>query len=292
MTERALASPPAMLPLFLRAGAALVPGASALPFIAGGGKEMPDLELVLTDVEVDRDRLAAYDRVCGFSLRDELPSTFVHVLAFPLHLALMTDGSFPFPAVGLVHIENRITQHRPVRLGERLSIRVRATGLEPHPKGRKFSLLSEARVGQELVWEEESVNLRRGGVESADAELAAALPPAPAPATTAEWRLPGDLGRRYASVSGDHNPIHIHPLTAKLFGFPSAIAHGMWTKARCLAALENRLGDAYTVEVAFKRPILLPGKVAFGELDSGDGEISFAVRDARKGTSHLVGAVS
>jgi hypothetical protein len=113
MTERAFASPPGMLPLFLRAGAALVPGASALPFIAGGGKEIPDLELVLTDVEVDGDRLAAYDRVCGFSLRDELPSTFIHVLAFPLHLALMTDGSFPFPAVGLVHIENRITQHRP-----------------------------------------------------------------------------------------------------------------------------------------------------------------------------------
>ena len=291
MTERALASPPAMLPLFLRAGAALVPGASALPFIAGGGKEVPDLELVLTDVEVDRDRLAAYDRVCGFSLRDELPSTFVHVLAFPLHLALMTDGSFPFPAVGLVHIENRITQHRPARLGERLSIRVRATGLEPHPRGTQFSVLSEAWVGQELVWEEVSVNLRRGsgkstagagGVESAPDDST----------TTAEWRLPGDLGRRYASVSGDHNPIHIHPLTAKLFGFPSAIAHGMWTKARCLAALENRLGDAYTVEVAFKRPILLPGKVAFGELDSGDGEISFAVRDARKGTSHLVGAVS
>ena len=247
MTERALASSPGLLPLFLRAGLALVPGASALPFVAGGRKEMPELELVLTDAEIDRDRLAAYDRVCGFSLRDEVPSTFIHVLAFPLHLALMTDGSFPFAPVGLVHIENRITQHRPVRLGERLSIRVRATGLEPHPKGRKFSLLSEARVGQELVWEEESVNLRRGGVESADAELAAALPPAPAPATTAEWRLPGDLGRRYAGVSGDHNPIHIHPLTARLFGFPSAIAHGMWTKARSLAALEGRLPDAYAV---------------------------------------------
>jgi acyl dehydratase len=289
MTERALASSPGLLPLFLRAGLALVPGASALPFVAGGRKEMPELELVLTDAEIDRDRLAAYDRVCGFSLRDEVPSTFIHVLAFPLHLALMTDGSFPFAPVGLVHIENRITQHRPVRLGERLSIRVRATGLEPHPKGRKFSLLSEARVGQELVWEEESVNLRRGGVESADAELAAALPPAPAPATTAEWRLPGDLGRRYAGVSGDHNPIHIHPLTARLFGFPSAIAQGMWTKARSLAALEGRLPDAYAVEVAFKRPILLPGEVAFGENDDGEGGIAFAVHDARRDTPHLVG---
>jgi acyl dehydratase len=294
MTERALSSTPGMLPLFLRAGAALVPGASALPFVAGGGKEIPDLELVLADAdaEVDRDRLAAYDRVCAFSLRDELPSTFIHVLAFPLHLALMTDGSFPFPAVGLVHIENRITQHRPVRLGERLSIRVRATGLEPHPRGRKFSLLSEARVGQELVWEEESVNLRRGGGGSDDAPSSRTSERAQALPVTAEWRLPGDLGRRYASVSGDHNPIHVHPLTARLFGFPSAIAHGMWTVARALAALEGRLPRAYTVEVAFKRPILLPAKVAFAEReDDAEGGISFGVRDARKGSAHLAGSL-
>jgi len=283
-----------MTALFLRAGAALVPGASALPFLPGGSREIPELELVLTDVAVDRDRdrLAAYDRVCAFALRDELPCTFIHVLAFPLQLALMTDGSFPFPAVGLVHIENRITQHRPVRLGERLSIRVRATALEPHPRGRKFSLISEARVGQELVWEEEAVNLKRGSGGSETAaprkETAPARDELP---KAAEWRLPGDLGRRYAAVSGDHNPIHLHSLTARLFGFPSAIAHGMWTNARSLAALASRLPPAYTVEVAFKRPILLPATVAFGERDDGEGGIEFGVRDARKGTPHLVGTV-
>jgi acyl dehydratase len=279
-----------MLPLFLRAGAALVPGASALPFVAGGGKEIPELELVLTDVGVDGDRLAAYDRVCGFSLRDEVPSTYLHVLAFPLQLALMTDAKFPFPAVGLVHIENRITQHRPVRLGERLSIRVHATGLEPHPRGRKFSLVSQARVGQELVWEEESVNLRRGGAKSQAAPSQRAPGEGQALPQTALWRLPGDLGRRYAAVSGDHNPIHVHPLTAKLFGFPSAIAHGMWTKARALAALENRLPPAYTVEVTFKRPILLPGTVAFGERED-DGAIDFGVRATKRDATHLVGRV-
>jgi acyl dehydratase len=292
MSERAFSSPPGMTRLFMRAGVALVPGASALPFVAGGNKEIPELELVLTDVEIDRDRLAAYDRVCGFSLRDEVPSTYIHVLAFPLHLALMTDGSFPFPAVGLVHIENRITQHRPVRVGERLSIRVHATGLEPHPRGKKFSLISQARVGQELVWEEESVNLRRGGGSKASEAAPARPPETEALPTSAQWRLPGDLGRRYAGVSGDHNPIHIHPLTAKLFGFPSAIAHGMWTKARSLAALENRLAAAYTVEVAFKRPILLPSKVAFGEHDAGPGgEIAFGVRAIHEDSTHLVGRV-
>ena len=79
---------------------------------------------------------------------------------------------------------------------------------------------------------------------------------------SAEWRLGGDLGRRYAAVSGDRNPIHLHALTAKPFGFPRAIAHGMWTKARCLAALEGRLPDAFSVDVRFRKPILLPGRVS------------------------------
>jgi acyl dehydratase len=92
-------------------------------------------------------------------------------------------------------------------------------------------------------------------------------------------------------VSGDLNPIHVHPLSARLFGFPSAIAHGMWTKARCLAALEARLPDGYTVEVAFKKPILLPGKVEFCE-QAREGGVAFGVRDPRKGSSHLDGLLT
>jgi acyl dehydratase len=100
--------------------------------------------------------------------------------------------------------------------------------------------------------------------------------------------LGGDLGRRYGSVSGDRNPIHMHALSARLFGFPQAIAHGMWTKARCLAALEARLPDAYTVDVSFRRPILLPSRVTF----SAEGE-RFAVRSARNPeTIHLEGTVT
>ena len=297
MTTRELSSSPSMLAMFARAGAAMVPGASQLPFVAGGrSREIPALTLTLSDVDVDRERLAAYDRVCGFSLRDTLPPTYPHMLAFPLHLALMTDGSFPFGAIGLVHIANSITQRRPVRAGERLSIRVWATKLEPHPRGRQFSIRTEVSADDEIVWEEVSTNLKRGGGDGAEGERAGGERGRPAdeqlPAT-ATWRLPGDLGRRYASVSGDYNPIHIHPLSARLFGFPTAIAHGMWTKARCLAALESRLPDAFTAEASFKRPILLPATVSFasaGEV-SDEGGIRFAVRDADKGTPHLDGRV-
>jgi len=101
------------------------------------------------------------------------------------------------------------------------------------------------------------------------------------------WSLSGDLGRRYGSVSGDRNPIHIHALSARLFGFPQAIAHGMWTKARALAALEP-LPDAYTVDVSFRRPILLPSRVTF----AAEGE-RFEVRSAKTpDTIHLEGTVT
>jgi acyl dehydratase len=315
MTTRELSGSPSMLGLFARAGAragvGAIPLVSRLPFIPGratGDGSIPSLTFALNDVAADHDRLAAYDRVCGFSLKDTLPPTYPHMLAFPLHLKLMTDSSFPFAAIGLVHIENTITQHRAIGVDERLSLKVWATEIEPHPRGRQFAIRTEATVDEEVVWEEVSTNLKRGGgggagdkqaksAKSAKSELddvdLAALP------ATATWRLPGDLGRRYGSVSGDLNPIHIHPLTARLFGFPSAIAHGMWTKARSLAALEPRLPDAFTVEVAFKKPILLPATVEFASDEvapAAAGEqsapVQFGVRDANKGTPHLVGAVT
>jgi acyl dehydratase len=223
------------------------------------------------------------------------------MLAFPLHLKLMTDPSFPFGAIGLVHIHNRITQHRPIDAGETLAIKVWSGPIEPHPRGRQFGIHTEARAGDELVWHEVSTNLRRAGGRSeegnapdnrpqGDPRRGVALEASGLP-ITAVWRLPGDLGRRYGSVSGDLNPIHIHPLTARPFGFPSAIAHGMWTKARCLAALQARLPPAFTVEVAFKRPILLPATVAFAE-GAGENGIAFGVRDKRKDTPHLDGRVT
>jgi len=292
MTIREVGKSPGMLGLYVRAALPLVPGAGRVPLLpVPKGRTLPDLELVLRDARVERERLEAYSEVCGFAGGDVLPPTYPHVLAFPLHMALMTDSSFPFAPIGLVHIENRITVRRAIGAHESLSLRVFPGALEPHPKGRKFSIVTEARAGDDLVWEEVSTMLRRGS--GADA---AARDDAPARGTdalaSAEWEVPADTGRRYAGVSGDRNPIHLYDLTAKLFGFPRAIAHGMWTKARCLAALADALPDAYTVDVAFRKPILLPATVAFAVEEDGAGAMRFSVRDAGKGAPHLDGAVT
>lgn len=287
-----------------KAGVAALPGAGLLPFLPGGGGDIPSLELKGEAAPADLERLAAYSHICGFTLRGAVPATWPHMAAFDLHMRILTDGGFPFGPMGLVHIANEITQHRPIAPEEPLAVSARTSALVSHPKGKAFSLLSEARVGDELVWEERSTMLRRGGGGSPTAdktgERANANPdadrghakPGGVPPVAAWWKLPGDLGARYAGVSGDRNPIHMHSLSAKPFGFPSAIAHGMWTKARCLAALESRLPDSYTVKVRFGKPVLLPNRVGFTTAFAGDDEeIDFYVLPRRGNGTHLTGSI-
>jgi acyl dehydratase len=294
MTVRELSSPPSLTALYPRAVG--VPLLRRVPVVGGASEELPDTELEVRDVETPAERLAAYNEVCGFSREDVLPPTYPHIVAFPLAVRIMAERAFPFPLLGLVHIGNEIVQHRPIGAGEPLTVRVRAQDLAPHDRGTQFAMAAEARVGSELVWSSRNVYLRRhrtpareggpGDGRPAGGGKAAGEREAPAP-VRAHWRVPGDIGRRYGAVSGDRNPIHLHPWSAKLFGMPRPIAHGMWLKARCLAELESTLPDAFTVDVRFKLPLFLPAQVAFGV--EGDG---FEVRDASSGKPHLSGALT
>jgi acyl dehydratase len=276
------------------AGTTVKPVLKRVPGIGGrfGGGEprLPDTELVLRDTEIDRGHLADYDRVCGFSLRDELPATYPHMLAFPLSMQLMTDASFPFPVIGLVHIGNRIEQLRPIRDDEKLTVSVRIENLRPHPKGREFHVLAQASAGGEIVWRSDSTYLRKGGgsEEKADGRTQKAEPEPADP--NALWDVPDDIGRRYAKVSGDSNPIHLRRSTAMAFGMPRPIAHGMWTKARCLAALEGELPESFVVDVAFKLPVYLPSKVAFRTWEAG-GARELSLRSHKDGKPHVTGSV-
>lgn len=283
---RVLERDPAQLPLMIKAALPAVPVLNQVPGVRRTGSSLPDLVLTRHDVQVDRSRVAAYSEVCGFPLKETLPITYPHLLAFPLHLAIMTDGSFPFPAIGTVHLENAITQHRAISPEERLQVTARPANLRPHPKGRVFDIVVDVHSAGELVWESTSTLLRLGRGDKAAPASERTFEEVPAGPVT--WRLGGDLGRRYAAVSGDHNPIHLYGITAKVFGFPRQIAHGMWSKARCLAALDGRLSDAVRVEVSFRKPILLPGTVAFGSHRTGD-TYAFSLTSPKSGAAHLLG---
>jgi hypothetical protein len=277
-----LTSPPSLLPLYAKA--------AATSPLHRGGESLPDSVYTLTDQRIDAAHLASFQRVCGYRVTDVLPPTYLHVLAFPLSVALMTERAFPFPLVGMVHVNNSITLARAVRADEAVDFEVRAAELRPHPTGRQFDLLAQATVEGEVVWSGRSTYLRR---EKSSGEKKSEKRPELDPQTGAASivRVPAHIGRRYGAVSGDRNPIHLHNLTAKAFGFPSAIAHGMWLKARTLATLEGRLPDAFTVDVAFKLPVLLPSAVSVAAAQQNEGW-TLDVRNAKSGKPHLAGTVS
>lgn len=274
---RELTAEPNLPVLFGKAALAGIRRRDGEPVLPAGG-------LARSGVLVDPARLAAYDRVCGFRLTDELPVTAPHLLVFGLQVALMTAADFPFPMIGLVHVANRISQSRPLRADEPLVVRTHTADLRPHERGVQFDLVSEALADGEPVWQETSTYLRRNGSGGGDRSQ---RQDEPIERPDAVWRIFGDTGRRYAEVSGDRNPIHLHPLTARLFGFRRAIAHGMWSLARCLAYYEGRLPAAYTVDVRFKLPILLPATVALSARDDG-----FELVDSRTGRPHLSGELT
>jgi len=291
---RTLKSAPGAGTLYPRAvlGTFAMPLLRKVPLVGPrAATQLPDLQLALDDVEIDPRHVADYAKVCGFDLRDELPATYLHNVAFPLAMALMTDGSFPFGVIGLVHFANRIEQRRPVRVTERPSVRVRAADLRDHPAGRQFDLIGEALVDGEVVWTDTSTYLRPGGGSGRPEGEKKQEDRPERPEPEAIWSVPGDIGRKFGAVSGDRNPIHLHPLTAKAFGMPSAIAHGMWLKARCLAALEPELPDAFAIDVRFKKPVILPAKVGFATARDADG-IAFSLWGTRKPVPHLDGRVT
>ncbi|MEU4049212.1 MaoC/PaaZ C-terminal domain-containing protein [Streptomyces olivaceus] len=304
-----LTGAPALAPLLAR-GALLSPLKRPRP-----DADFPRTRLVLPGLRIDLARLAVYERVCGFATgADALPVTYPHVLGFPLAMRLMSGRDFPLPLLGLVHTSITVTRRAPMPATGTYELTVYVEGLAPHRRGTEASVVTEVRAGAtagrgaasargatgtagatgvagatgatgaDPVWESRSTYLARHRTTAAHApEEPAAEPPAPLPAL-AEWSLGGDLGRRYAAASGDRNPIHLHPLTARLFGFPRAIAHGMWTVARCLA--EHGTPDAAAVRARFRAPVQLPGTVTYG---AGDGRFEMRGGDGRR--LHVSGEV-
>ncbi|TNF81504.1 acyl dehydratase [Pseudomonas sp. ICMP22404] len=224
------------------------------------GKTLPETGLRQM-LQVDQQRLAAYRKVCGFVDNGLLPPTYPHVLAFALQMQLLTARDFPFPLLGLIHLSNRIRVLRPMGGVSQVRASVNVEQLQPHPKGAVFNLVTRIEDQLGPLWEAESEMLCKG------VQLEGVLvepPPQMAPALTevTRWTAPADIGRQYAKVSGDYNPIHLSAISARMFGFPTAIAHGLWNKARTLAALDDHLPEAnLEIAVTFKKPVRLPSEV-------------------------------
>ncbi|MCF2946543.1 hypothetical protein L0668_00340 [Paraglaciecola aquimarina] len=240
---------------------------------------LPHSELWIENVTLDNDALARFHQVVNWQVKTSvLHPCFIHTIAFPLHLKLLLAPGFPFPLLGLVHIENTISQFRQINQSETLKLVCRLGELELHKKGWLFSVITECFSGAELVWQSNSLNLFRAkhnlptkSVNKSEDHLGPLI-------SSSEWSLPEDLGRRYAKASGDFNPIHLRKWSAKLLGFKQQIAHGMWTKSKCVSEIQKidpeLLLNNFKVNCRFKKPLYLPREVVMSIQSANDKQLA------------------
>lgn len=279
---------PAIAPAYLKILMARKP-----PFAAN---TVPRIEAVLERFAINPRHLARYRRVCADRDSAELPITYPHVLAAPLHLAMIACEAFPVSLLGVVHTRNRITQHRPLRADDTGQIRAWMEGHRETARGQEIDLQTQLRVGGQVVWSETSTLLARRAEGSRPPRTRERglphldVPPRQDVSTSTFIVSPG-VGRQYARVSGDFNPIHIADLTARFFGFKRAIAHGMWSLARCAAEIgAPAFSQPCTLDVAFKRPISFRARTVL-ESWMADQRVGFSLRDSEIQRDHLLGSV-
>ncbi|MGV0643811.1 MaoC/PaaZ C-terminal domain-containing protein [Mycolicibacterium sp. XJ2546] len=261
----------------------------ALPFIPRDDK-LPDRTLTVEDVDIDAANVAAYANVTGLQFGDTVPLTYPFALTFPTVMELITGFDFPFAAMGSVHIENHITQYRPIKVTDTVSVRVHAENMREHRRGLLVDIITDVNVGNEQAWHQVTTFLHQQRTSLSDEPKP---PPQKQPKLgppNAVLRItPGEI-RQYASVGGDHNPIHTNAVAAKLFGFPTVIAHGMFTAAAVLANIEGPLPDAVKYSVKFAKPVVLPASAGLYVDRVSDGW-DLTLRHLKKGDLHLTGTV-
>ena len=231
--------------------------AGALPLVPRGD-QLPSRTVTVDELPIDQTNVADYAAVTGLRYGNNVPLTYPFALTFPAMMSLVTGFDFPFAAMGSVHTENRITQYRPIAVTDTVGVQVHAENLREHRKGLLVDLVTDVSVGNDTAWHQVTTFLHQQRTSLSDEPKPPPQkqPKLPPPSTVLRI-TPGQI-RRYAVVGGDHNPIHTNPIAAKLFGFPTVIAHGMFSAAAVLANIEARLPDAVQYSVRFGKPVVLP----------------------------------
>ena len=254
--------------------------------------ELPRLSVSLKDVRFDAGRLRAYRAICGFPEAGAVPIPYPQVHAIGLQMHLLAQKEFPLPLIGLVHLKNRIVQERELGTEEGFAVAVGVIGHKTTDRGLEFELeTTYAEASGRVVWSAVATVLHRGKAAGGKRKPQA---PREEDGRLAEYQsieAPADIGRRYGRISGDMNPIHLYPLTAKLLGFERHIAHGMWSLARCCALVQPHLGRApRELAVQFRQPLFLPGRAALRYGPEGEG-YAFALIGRDSGKTHLNGSL-
>lgn len=254
------------------------------------------LEQENTIRQFDLAHICRYHQVTGWdtSKTQTLHPCYLHLFSFKQHMRLMLDDDFPFALLGTVHVNNSIEQKRPISTSDVGVLRSEFGEFKRHNKGITAQIVSQYRVSDEVVWSSCSEflmidkRLKRPKIGT----LGQANPDEDVDwSDTANIHVNNALIRQYARVSGDFNPIHLHNWSARLFGFNTAIAHGMWSKARALSALQKDCLASFQCKVSFNRPLSLPANVRLLTQQEREGQIKFKLDAKNRASNHLSGTI-
>jgi len=277
---------PSLAPIFIKAFT------STKPRFIEDLDSLPKISASATNIKINDKHLRQYEDICGFKQKEFVPAPYLHVASSPIMMGIITHQSFPLKALGLIHKQHTMIQHRALRRYERFNATCRLINFLKTPDFIEFQLATEVTVNSELVWESIGTfisknpraklkRIREKKLTDNDMTVW----------QEREWELDYYLGQRYARISGDYNPIHLHKRTARIFGFRRHIAHGMWMLAHCAAQFHGAF-DKYKLDIQFNAPVFLPSKLSF-LYDKTQDLIRFQVSNPRnKSKIYLSGKIS
>ena len=123
---------------------------------------LPRIERSLAGATLDPAWLKAYAECVGLKVGTALPPLALQLAAAPLHMAILGDPRFPFRALGLVHMAQRVTQTRAIPPDATFDLLAYSTDARWEKRGMSFGLVTEARCDGELVWRGETRALAPG----------------------------------------------------------------------------------------------------------------------------------
>ncbi|WP_395340960.1 MaoC/PaaZ C-terminal domain-containing protein [Ningiella sp. W23] len=277
---------------------------------------------------INPEQVAQYNEIVEWPQEQShlLHPNYIQVMSLPMQLDLMTSSPFPFKALGLVHIANRINIVKLPELESQLTISCYFGHLYSHKRGAVFEVHTDASLNGVVAVKATSYYLAKANKKtnftygdglstfspSVFSDPSHKAVKAQAQEDSQHTQYAHDLsfsaqcGRRYAAVSGDYNPIHLWPATSRLFGFKNTIAHGMYSHARCISALQANASvqcqKMSTIKVLFKQAIELPAKTTLHSSSDNHGNTHFTLRkvypieshaqSVTRGKLHLQGSIS
>ena len=228
------------------------------------GTELPAIRAVINSVKINSEQLQRYTEACGLKEKKTIPLLFPHVLTSPYYMRMLCSKAFPFRLIGALHIRYHVVQYRPIKNNEEFDIAVQLQDNRAVKQGMEFDLTIELKKKDEVLWKSVSTFLKRGnfGTNYTESPRAGLIQPIPGGKIYKELYVLKNMGKKYAVITGDLNPIHLSGFIARLFGFKRDLIHGMWAGAQALGVLpEADVEFPLRVDIAFKGPVYMDSPV-------------------------------